>query len=126
MVGCRLFPLGLMFNKSFLTAGEAYQVCPSPYGAFYGLYSAQYVGGSDRTVPFSSAPSAVMSALKLIKERLEQTIDLSIDFNEVLTAAYMERQKMAVRETTPALLEWWTECLHDLYSCSFTVMMKRD
>jgi hypothetical protein len=56
-----------------------------------------------------------MSALKLIKERLEQNIHLNIDFNEVLTAAYMERQKMAVRETTPALLERWTECLHGLF-----------
>jgi len=56
----------------------------------------QYVGGSDRTVPFESAPSAVTRALELIQKRIHQTLLVKKEFNEVLSAAYMERQRMAV------------------------------
>jgi len=54
-----------------------------------------YVGGTDNTVPFDKAPSAVMKARDLIQERMLQALGLRSEFNEVLSAAYMERQKMA-------------------------------
>jgi phage terminase large subunit len=48
-------------------------------------------------VPFDSAPSAVIHALDLIKQRItEAGIGVNAEFNEVLSAAYMEQQKMAV------------------------------
>lgn len=57
----------------------------------------QYVGGDENTVPFDRAPSAVNRALSLIKQRIEEAkVDIPPTFNEVLTAAYMEKQKMAV------------------------------
>ncbi|KAI0690519.1 hypothetical protein BC835DRAFT_1417729 [Cytidiella melzeri] len=56
----------------------------------------QYVGGTDNTVPWENAPSAVKHALDLIKLRMSQAkLACRADFNEVLSAAYMERQKMA-------------------------------
>ncbi|RDB24732.1 hypothetical protein Hypma_007651 [Hypsizygus marmoreus] len=55
----------------------------------------QYVGGTANTVPFSEAPSAVVNARDLIQTRIYQALEISSDFNEVLSAAYMERQKMA-------------------------------
>lgn len=55
----------------------------------------QYVGGADNTVPFEPG-SAVTDALNLIKKRTEQALGHERDFNEVLSAAYMEKQKMAV------------------------------
>lgn len=49
------------------------------------------------TVP----PTAVVDALGLIKQRIKESgIGIAADFNEVLTAAYMEEQKMAVRLPT--------------------------
>ncbi|KAI0085179.1 hypothetical protein BDY19DRAFT_897156 [Irpex rosettiformis] len=56
----------------------------------------QYVGGTDNTVSWDAAPSAVVHALDLIKRRIEQAeLPCRADFNEVLSAAYMEKQKMA-------------------------------
>ncbi|KAI0766517.1 hypothetical protein BC629DRAFT_1703523 [Irpex lacteus] len=56
----------------------------------------QYVGGTDNTVSWESAPSAVVHALDLIKLRMKQAgLNCRSDFNEVLSAAYMEKQKMA-------------------------------
>ena len=57
----------------------------------------QYVGGTDNTVPFEHAASAVLRALELIKSRAEAALGKRPEFNEILSAAYMERQKMAVR-----------------------------
>ncbi|RXW21281.1 hypothetical protein EST38_g4567 [Candolleomyces aberdarensis] len=54
-----------------------------------------YVGGTDNTVPFDKAPSAVVMSRKLIQDRISQALDRDTEFNEVLTAAYMEKQKMA-------------------------------
>lgn len=52
-------------------------------------------------MPFDGAPTAVVDALSLIKQRItESGIAIAADFNEVLTAAYMEEQKMAVRLPT--------------------------
>ncbi|KAJ7250731.1 hypothetical protein C8J57DRAFT_1239113 [Mycena rebaudengoi] len=59
-------------------------------GALY-----QYVGGSDRTVPFHQAPSAIVEARDLLETRMEQALKKPIEFNEVLSAAYLQGQKMA-------------------------------
>ena len=58
----------------------------------------KYVGGTDNTVPFTEAPACVRKALDLIKERayLGLQLDEPFNFNEVLSAAYLERQKMSV------------------------------
>ncbi|KAF8894103.1 hypothetical protein BD779DRAFT_1783639 [Infundibulicybe gibba] len=55
----------------------------------------QYVGGTANTVPFSQAGGAVVKARQLIEDRILQALDQKVHFNEVLSAAYMERQKMA-------------------------------
>ena len=65
-----------------------------------GLTIRQYVGGTANTVPFNAAPSAVMKARDLIQDRMNSVIQAEqsqYTFNEVLSAAYMEKQKMAVR-----------------------------
>jgi len=54
-----------------------------------------YVGGTDNTVPFDQAPSAVVDARALIRKRISEALGMDVDFNEVLSAAYMEKQKMA-------------------------------
>ncbi|EKM54554.1 uncharacterized protein PHACADRAFT_185468 [Phanerochaete carnosa HHB-10118-sp] len=55
-----------------------------------------YIAGDENTVPFDRAPSAVNRALNLIKQRIQEAgLDIPPTFNEVLTAAYMEKQKMA-------------------------------
>ncbi|OAX39114.1 hypothetical protein K503DRAFT_690307 [Rhizopogon vinicolor AM-OR11-026] len=55
----------------------------------------KYVGGTGNTVPFDRAPSSVCGALALIKERSRLALQIDIPFNEILSAAYMERQKMS-------------------------------
>ncbi|GBE81144.1 hypothetical protein SCP_0308700 [Sparassis crispa] len=55
----------------------------------------QYVGGADNTVAWDKAPSAVHHALELIQGRMLDALDLRSQFNEVLSAAYMEKQRMA-------------------------------
>ncbi|KAG1776986.1 hypothetical protein EV702DRAFT_1104717 [Suillus placidus] len=55
----------------------------------------QYVGGTGNTVPFDKAPSSVCGALALIKERSRLALQKDIPFNEILSAAYMEKQKMS-------------------------------
>ncbi|KAF7793923.1 hypothetical protein EIP86_005045 [Pleurotus ostreatoroseus] len=55
----------------------------------------KYVGGDANTVPFDRAPSAVVQALELIKQRMEEAELSEVGFNEVLSAAYMEEQRMA-------------------------------
>lgn len=47
-------------------------------------------------MPFDKAPSSVCGALALIKERSRAALRRDIPFNEILSAAYMERQKMSV------------------------------
>jgi len=53
------------------------------------------VGGTDNTVPFTDAASAVLGALQLIQARAQAVLKRKTEFNEILSAAYMERQKMA-------------------------------
>ena len=58
-------------------------------------------------MPFDSAPKAVVQALDLIKLRMkEASLHSDTGFNEVLSAAYMEEQKMAVR------FKRFVECIH--------------
>ncbi|KAJ7034402.1 hypothetical protein C8F04DRAFT_573004 [Mycena alexandri] len=54
-----------------------------------------YVGGTDNTVPFDRAPGAVIQARELIQKRIREALAVRYEFNEVLSAAYMEQQKMA-------------------------------
>ncbi|KAH8107752.1 hypothetical protein BXZ70DRAFT_9324 [Cristinia sonorae] len=54
-----------------------------------------YVAGTENTVPWEKAPGAVIAARALINERMKQALGLDYEFNEVLSAGYMEKQKMA-------------------------------
>jgi hypothetical protein len=56
----------------------------------------QYIGGAERTTPLEDGAGAVLGALDLIRHRITTALDRNINFNEVLSAAYMEKQKMAV------------------------------
>ena len=56
----------------------------------------QYVGGAANTVPMSEAPDAVRRAREYIQMRISQALERKEEFNEVLSAAYLERQRMAV------------------------------
>ncbi|KAF6760318.1 hypothetical protein DFP72DRAFT_843792 [Ephemerocybe angulata] len=76
---------------------------------------AQYVGGTDNTVPFDKAPSAVVQARALIQKRITQALGRKAEFNEVLTAAYMEKQKMAAGLSlgSPAFMHFRLQRKHD-------------
>ncbi|KAI9509424.1 hypothetical protein F5148DRAFT_761013 [Russula earlei] len=54
----------------------------------------QYIGGAERTTPLEDGAKAVLDALALIKDRITTALGRDIPFNEVLSAAYMEKQKM--------------------------------
>ncbi|KAF5389462.1 hypothetical protein D9757_004253 [Collybiopsis confluens] len=54
-----------------------------------------YVGGTANTLPWDRAPSAVVKAKAFIEERVNLALGMSLDFNEVLSAAYMDKQKMS-------------------------------
>ncbi|PPQ68046.1 hypothetical protein CVT25_014507 [Psilocybe cyanescens] len=82
----------------------------------------KYVGGDAHTVPFEAAPGAVVRARDLIQRRIMQALDIPAQFNEVLSAAYMERQKMAARLGpvvaglslgSPALMHFRLQAKHD-------------
>ncbi|KAG2099129.1 hypothetical protein BD769DRAFT_1368639 [Suillus cothurnatus] len=81
----RRYPLRLVIRGTFLTNYFS-QNSGEPY---------QYVGGTGNTVPFDKAPSSVCGALALIKERSRLALQKDIPFNEILSAAYMEKQKMS-------------------------------
>jgi len=55
----------------------------------------QYVSGTGQTVPFDKASKSVIAALAIIKERTQKALGCEVPFNEILTAAYMESQKMS-------------------------------
>jgi len=55
----------------------------------------QYIGGAERTTPLEEGAQAVLGALALIKHRIATALGKDVPFNEVLSAAYMEKQKMA-------------------------------
>lgn len=56
----------------------------------------QYVAGTGKTVSFDEAPEVVRDALQLIKDRVSKVHEADVNFNEILTAAYMEEQSMSV------------------------------
>ncbi|KAL5523744.1 hypothetical protein ACEPAG_7917 [Sanghuangporus baumii] len=55
----------------------------------------KYAVTTNITDPFDQAPSCVNGALQLIRDRVSLVIKKEADFNEILTAAYMARQKMS-------------------------------
>lgn len=54
-------------------------------------------------MPFSDTAEAVNNALELIRTRAEAALNRRPDFNEILSAAYMEQQKMAVSSKSLSL-----------------------
>ncbi|KAL1744778.1 hypothetical protein HDZ31DRAFT_37795, partial [Schizophyllum fasciatum] len=62
----------------------------------------QYVGGGANTVPWEEASPAVLSARDLMHKRIRQALGRDETFNEVLSAAYMESQKMAFHSDAEA------------------------
>ena len=95
-------------SQSMLSAGEPYRVgaaVTTVYICMLILIS-QYVGGTADTVPFDGAPSAVVKARDLIQSRMTSVLQAESQpyrFNEVLSAAYMEKQSMAVSIMLPVL-----------------------
>lgn len=55
----------------------------------------KYVGEAANSVPLAQAPNCVQAALDMIKERVHLAINSRLQFNEVLTAAYLANQKMS-------------------------------
>jgi len=55
----------------------------------------QYVGGTANTLPWDKAPGAVLQAKNMIESRVSKALHGPVQFNEVLSAAYMERQRMS-------------------------------
>jgi len=82
----RRWPLRTHKCRGALLTNYFSQNCGEPY---------QYVGGTANTVPFENAPGAVLKARALIQKRMQQALGKHVEFNEILSAAYMERQKMA-------------------------------
>ena len=54
----------------------------------------QYVGAADKTLPFDKCPPCVLCALELVRTRAAMMLGERPAFNELLTAAYMEKQAM--------------------------------
>lgn len=56
----------------------------------------KYIAGDGESVPFDKAPSSVVGALRLIEEHTATLFPKeSINFNEILSVAYLEKQKMS-------------------------------
>ena len=49
-------------------------------------------------MPFDQSPPVVSKAKLLIEERVKNALGLVIEFNEVLSVAYVEEQGMSVRD----------------------------
>ncbi|KAF5317425.1 hypothetical protein D9611_003916 [Ephemerocybe angulata] len=92
---CRGALLTNYFSHNVLQLGSHIMWVPALVFSSDIHLEAQYVGGTDNTVPFDKAPSAVVQARALIQKRITQALGRKAEFNEVLTAAYMEKQKMA-------------------------------
>ncbi|KAF9070074.1 hypothetical protein BDP27DRAFT_1402166 [Rhodocollybia butyracea] len=82
----RRWPLRSHKLRGSLLTNYFSQNCGEPY---------HYVGGTANTVTWEQAPSAVIKARDFIKERTTQALQKHLNFNEVLSAAYMEKQKMS-------------------------------
>jgi hypothetical protein len=71
-------------------------LCP-PSGLFL-TKRAQYIAQTGNTIPFDeAAPVSVVMARELIRNRARNSLGIDLDFNEVLSAAYLQKQKMSVR-----------------------------
>ncbi|KAJ7776586.1 hypothetical protein DFH07DRAFT_1056657 [Mycena maculata] len=55
----------------------------------------QYVAGSAETVPFSTAPSAILDAHRLIQDHVAAALGRPVEFNEILSVLYLREQRMA-------------------------------
>ncbi|KAF5370626.1 hypothetical protein D9758_001831 [Tetrapyrgos nigripes] len=77
-------PIVLRIRGALLTNYFSHN-CGEPY---------KYVGGTNNTVSWEDAPEAVVRAREYIQGRIELALGEKKIFNEVLSAAYMERQKM--------------------------------
>ncbi|PCH43386.1 hypothetical protein WOLCODRAFT_164397 [Wolfiporia cocos MD-104 SS10] len=82
----RRWPLRSHKCRGTLLTNYFSQNCGEPY---------QYIGATDNTIPWEMAPSAVCRARALIEQRMFDALRMKPGFNEVLSAAYMEKQKMA-------------------------------
>ncbi|KAE9411196.1 hypothetical protein BT96DRAFT_804132, partial [Gymnopus androsaceus JB14] len=100
----RRWPLRSHKLRGSLLTNYFSQNCGEPYHveSFYLFQldlrstTQQYVGGSANTLSWEEAPSAVIEARKFIVERTSQALEKELQFNEVLSAAYMEKQKIYI------------------------------
>ena len=58
--------------------------------------SVKYIAHTGLTTPLDQASKPVTDALQLIKDRILHVLGLTTSFNEILSVAYMEKQKMGV------------------------------
>lgn len=65
-----------------------------PFRPILPTHSLQYVGAADKTLPFDECPPCVLRALELVRARAAMMSGEPPAFNELLTAAYMEKQSM--------------------------------
>ncbi|KZV70713.1 hypothetical protein PENSPDRAFT_579053 [Peniophora sp. CONT] len=86
----RRFPLRAVrvhIGRGTLLTGYFSQNSGAPYN---------YIGGSDYTLPLGEGgSSAVLHAVNLIKHRVKAILRESVPFNEIMSVAYMEDQRMA-------------------------------
>lgn len=75
-------------------AGEPYQVSLDSFCLIICIHNLQYVGAADKTLPFDQCPPCVLRALELISARAAIMMGERPTFNELLSAAYMEKQSM--------------------------------
>ena len=65
---------------------------------------------------WDQAPTAVIGAREVILQRMRQALGIDGSFNEVLSAAYMEKQKMAVSDSIELFR-------HTTYLCRYTLFL---
>ncbi|KIY53548.1 hypothetical protein FISHEDRAFT_33045 [Fistulina hepatica ATCC 64428] len=82
----RRWPLGMHMLRGSMLTNYFSQNTGVPY---------RYVGGTEGTVPFDRAASAVSKARNMIISQIKLATGSDISFNEVLSAAYMENQGMS-------------------------------
>ncbi|KAJ4476914.1 hypothetical protein C8J55DRAFT_430861, partial [Lentinula edodes] len=90
----RRWPLRSVIRGSLLTNYFS-QNCSSLFTCYKGTSLTQYVGGTANTLTWEEAPTAVVKAKEFIEERTNLALNKQSEFNEVLSAAYMEKQKMS-------------------------------
>ncbi|KAH9485559.1 hypothetical protein JR316_0002469 [Psilocybe cubensis] len=92
----RRWPMRASIGRGSLLTNYFSQNCVCVFHGIGFIFDVfQYVGGDAHTVPFDQAPLAVVRARDFMQKRVLQALNIPAQFNEVLSAAYMERQKMA-------------------------------